>query len=207
MLATALALVSQAGCAAALLSTVACVADTGGAELPSLREILRDETPLVLATSESRVAIDEAELELTGGGLTVTTPLADVLTIERLELRFRDVVIDLPETPLDGMVLTDVHVTLPEAIDVVATWSGDGDAAFADAETELLLHWSLVTRRGAVVPLAPQHLRGIDLNVNVYRQSDGGVVAELVGGSEGVIFNWADVATISDLRVDVRANR
>jgi hypothetical protein len=193
------------GCAVALLAQ-GCTGDTGAPGEVGLRAELREPEPFQVAVEDCRVGIDEAELTLTGGEILLGAPRGEVLSVEGLELRFADVVIE-DRMPLDGLRLTNVVVSLPQPIDVVAEWSAAGDAAFAEAEAELQLDWSLVTWSGQIVALAPQHARGVRLTMHVFRAEDGSLVAELVGGSDGVIFNWADVATISDLRLDVRATR
>jgi hypothetical protein len=201
-----LLVVASLAFATATLSLAGCQANPQAPSI-TLKQEIRDPSAFDIdVPAGSEVDVNGAPLELYGGSLRLSAPGGDTLSMDGLALAFGDYVVN-DGTLLDGTHLTDVFVKLAEPADADADWTWTGDAAFATVEVDLELSWSLVTKDGKVVPLAPQTLHAVPLALSVWRDDSGHLSAEITGGVDGKFWSLSDLASMSDLRVDLRATR
>ncbi|MBA2543364.1 MAG: hypothetical protein H0V17_27230, partial [Deltaproteobacteria bacterium] len=82
-----------------------------------------------------------ADLRIDAGELVVSADAGGALSLDELRLDVGP--ISIPESVLGyPLELTDIHLSLIDAVEVDTTWSGD-DEARGTASIDLLLEWSL----------------------------------------------------------------
>jgi hypothetical protein len=182
---------------------------------PSTRELLGgtvefslDQPGSALAITARRLngndaAVHRIALPVPAGSLALRAGADGDLRLEKLEFELDDILIDAEDLPPAGLHLTDLRVTVDTDI-AETSWSADGTAAVAALSAAVTLEWSLVSE-GRVLPLAPQKITAVDLQIEVGPASGGGVSVTMRGGHDGAILRPAGTFELSDLTVELNA--
>lgn len=203
------------GAALLAASTAACALDVEGVEAaPDLQAHLETRQFLdlapsshvgVVATNPGGEALPYVEPEVVGGRAVMRTTPDGWLLVEDLEVQLADVRIPPGELGPNAVQLTDVWLRLGTQLDASPFWSGDGRAAWAAGDADLLLDWSLVLSNGDAWPLATQKIEEMDFTVGIVLGDDGMVQAEVATSRAGQVHQIAGLVTFSDLSVVVDA--
>lgn len=207
-------LIPTLGAAALALSAGACAFDPTHPDVDaSLQEQLERRVFLdladtsrvgVVATDPDGVVMPYVEPRVVGGRAVLRTTADGWLLVEDLEITLADVQIPPGELGPDPVRLTDVDLRLGTQLAAQPYWSGDGEAAWAVGDADLLLDWSLVLDDGSAYPLATQRLGEADFTVAVARDT-GGLRAQVLSAVPGEVHRLTGLFTLSDLSVSVDA--
>jgi hypothetical protein len=149
----------------------------------------------------SDAAVHRIALPVPAGSLALRAGADGDLRLEQLRFELDDIVIDAEDLPPNGLHLTDLRVTVDS--DVAETsWAADGSTAVASLSASVTLEWSLVSE-GRVLPLAPQQITSVDLQLAVAPAADGGVSVTMRGGHAGTVLRPAGTFELSDLTVEI----
>ncbi|MBI5480346.1 MAG: hypothetical protein HY906_15895 [Deltaproteobacteria bacterium] len=182
----------------------------------STRELLGATVEFTLGQPGSALAITARRLDgadaathrialpVPAGSLALRAGADGDLRLEQLEFELDDIVIDAEDLPPAGLHLTDLRVTVDTDI-AETSWSADGTAAVAALTASVTLEWALVSA-GRVLPLAPQQITAVDLQIEVGPAGDGGVSVTLRGGHSGTVLRPAGTFELSDLVVEINAS-
>ncbi|HET6610536.1 MAG TPA: hypothetical protein VFG83_01030 [Kofleriaceae bacterium] len=185
----------------------------------SLRESLRAPADLaVMADAETSFvtltaghvpsgASKAVEMAVLGGDLDVHTTVAGLLVIDTLAVELSDLEVPAAFVPPEGIALTGViaHLDGPKAVE--AEWSADGSTATAELSLDVVVDWAIRSEDGEVIQLSPLVITGMTMDVSLARGSDGHIAAHLSGLSSGAFWSWAGILELSDLSVEVSAQR
>jgi hypothetical protein len=192
-------------CATSLGSS-ACTFDQSGLSPPvQLRDRLATPEHLVLVPDACFLEVNQKAIPLTGGSIDVQADLIGELQLDATDIHLGD--IDVPPTadrPVE-LHFTDVKLALPKPIAAATEWSAAGDAGFTHIDTDVQLIWSLVTKDGQVIPLAPQNIKKVPLEIDVFEAGNGRLTSTVHGEIQGPFYDWAGILEMSDLTVDLRA--
>lgn len=151
----------------------------------------------------SDAAVHRIALPVPAGSLALRAGVDGDLRLEKLQFELDDIVIDAEDLPPAGLHLTDLRVTVDSDI-AETSWAADGSAAVASLTASVTLEWSLVSE-GRVLPLAPQQITAVDLQIEAGPAADGGVSVTLRGGHSGTVLRPAGTFELSDLTVEINA--
>jgi hypothetical protein len=157
--------------------------------------------------AESKAYADGRVIDLQSGHVVLSIGHDDKLGIDSLEVTLGTMVVQGEDPVLDGIELRNVRVSLYAPQEVPVEWTSSGDAGFASLTADLALDWDIVGPNGQTAGLARQRLEDVEMEVDVFTTADGTLTATLHGGRPGVVWDWAGLADIEDLRFDVRARR
>jgi hypothetical protein len=184
-----------------------CTFDGSGVPAPPpARDRLAEPLELALQPAACFLEVNDRALPLIGGTVRVRADLAGTLTLEAVDVHLGDVVVPA-EDGRPELRFTDVRVSLPEPVAAQSEWSASGDAGFARVTTDVWLDWKIVAPSGEALPLATQRLEDLTLDLDVFDALDGHLTAVLYGEKPGVFWRWADILTLRDLVVDLRASQ
>jgi hypothetical protein len=198
----------------AIMGTVACgESPTSPDPTPTTRQLLGGTVEFSLDQPGSSLAITARALRGTdpavhrialpvpAGRLALHAGADGDLRLDQLQFELEDIVIDAEDLPPAGLHLTDLRVTVDS--DVAETsWAADGSTAVAALSASVTLEWSLVSE-GRVLPLAPQQITAVDLQIAVAPAAGGGVSVTLHGGHSGTVLRPAGTFELSDLTVEI----
>jgi hypothetical protein len=146
-------------------------------------------------------SVGTAIIPLVEGSLDVRVDEQNNLVVDALEAKLADVLAQPTEYPLH---LTHIELTLAEPVTAATCWTGDLASASIDTEMTLLLDWALQTPEGVVAPLGTEELGPLLVTVET-TVVDGHVVAHLDVHHDGVLWDWAGILQLEDLRIDLEA--
>ena len=186
-------------------------ADPDDAPVPSARERLGGGVGFLAApaggyfdlhaTAEGMAGPARVTLPVLGGRLSVRVR-GEQASIDALSIVLGDVTVPLPGG-LDPLVLRDVRLELAAAAQVPGRFPSDDTLVLANVTPTFVLAWSLVTPSGRTVALGPQRIEGIALSLHVQSLRDGSLVARLEGRCTGLLWQWAQILSLSDALFDV----
>jgi hypothetical protein len=183
-----------------------CAPDAGGPDWPPpVHEALRQQTTMPLMPDSCSAHLDGRSLPLQGGDITLMIARDGRVELDGVRVELQDIRVTGEDPRLDGLVLTDVRVTLSQPAVAPVEWTVHGDAGYATLVVDLDLDWTLVTPQGHLATLATQHLQDVTVDLDLFTGPDGRVIAVLHGGKLGVVWSWAGLVELRDLYFDVRA--
>jgi hypothetical protein len=159
----------------------------------------------VVATDADGEPMPYVEPQVVGGRAVLRLTDDGWLLVEDLEVQLADVRIPPGELGPDQVELTDVWLRLGTQLDASPFWSGDGRAAWATGDADLLLDWSLVTDDVGAWPLATQKIEAMDFTIGVVAEDGGELTATVSTSRSGKVHEIAGLVTFSDLSVAVDA--
>jgi hypothetical protein len=197
------------------LFTVACTdVPFNGPGYDSVRERLsdapaslyvHDETSSGEVTARRRGSdewiVGTTDLTIEHGYVRAAIDRNDQLAIDKLELAVGPINLDgVFQKPTQ---LTDVRLRLAEPVRSEPTWASADDVT-ATLSLTFDLDWSIVIDGGEPYPLATQQLK-LD-GAEVVITGDGGHVDAWLGlEAAGVLWNWADIVQIIELKLSLGA--
>jgi hypothetical protein len=148
---------------------------------------------------------NSASLALTGGTITLQANEDGMIAIVSLDVHVGDINLPVSASLPDGLDLMGVQLSLASEADVKADWSGDASAMNAQAQTDLFLDWELRAKQGQVVPLATQRITNVPFDLAVTPTKTGAPSLDFHANRDGVFFNWSDLLSLADLKLDLEA--
>lgn len=143
------------------------------------------------------------DFTITEGRIEVQSAAGGRLGLSDLDVTLEDVTIPDSILPPDGLVLTDLHVTLDAGASGVAEWTADDRRVEVALDVDLALAWSML-RDGASHPLADVHVSAVPVYLIVERDG-GGLRASLAADRRGRFWSWADTFELRDLSAELSA--
>jgi hypothetical protein len=170
---------------------------------------LANPTPLPFDMDSSRILVDGRELPMLTGQVELGAYYyqGNVIELDGVDVTFDTMRVTGQSPAIEGYELRHARVSLAHPVVAPVEWTELGDAGFAMLEVELLLDWSVVGPTGVEVQLATQHLKNVEIDLDLYTGLDGSLNAVLSGARPGTFWTWAGVASMGDLRFDLRAQR
>jgi hypothetical protein len=184
--------------------------DEQGVEAPrSVSTQLANPAPIPLALDGSKVLVQGRELPMLSGSIRLGAYYyeGNVVELDGLDVAFDTMRVTGPPPGLAGYELRHARVSLAHPVVAPVEWTPHGDAGFASLKVELLLDWSAVGPTGIEVQLATQHIKDVEIELDVFVTTDGTLTAVLNGTKPGTFWTWAGVASMGDLDFDLRAER
>ncbi|MCE9577673.1 MAG: hypothetical protein K8W52_31270 [Deltaproteobacteria bacterium] len=204
--------------AAVLLAAVvpACAYDGAGLEGTTANPLRHDlgHRAFLDLTADSQVAVsastdhgplDGVSPKVVGGRAVLRATDDGVVLVEDLDVALDDVVVPPGTIGTAPLHLTEVVLHLGTQIAAEGDWSEH--SVIGAGAADLLLDWSLVLPDGTPYPLATQKLRDQMFTVVVDRTDSGAITAHVMTSATGELRTFADRVTLSDLQVEVVANR
>ncbi len=158
-----------------------------------------------MAASTDRGPLDGVSPRVVGGRAVLRATDDGVVLVEDLDVTLDDVIVPPGTVGTAPLHLTEVVLHLGTQIAAVGDWSDD--SVVGRGRADLLLDWSLVLPDGTPYPLATQKLRDQMFTVVVDRTAAGALTAHVLTSAAGELRTFADRVTLSDLEVEVVANR
>ena len=202
-----------------MLSAALLIAGCAGSTAPdsgdargSLERRLADGLALDLEPELSRVRIagdvsgerfTREDLAVREGELRLHTSGRETLVLESLRASIVDIRISPEVVPPEGLHLTDIRAEIASPVEGAITWVAD--EGYAELTVELVASWSLMTRSGGPVALAPQHVEDLVLGIMLRTDAGGILVAELSAEAQGDLIHWPTVADVDRLTLDLTA--
>lgn len=185
----------------------ACRYDATGVEpSPTARDRLWQATEhLELQPAACFLEVNQRALPLIRGSVDVAADLVGTLQLVAADIQLGDIVVPATTDVPVELHFTNVRISLAKPVNAQTEWSVAGDAGFAHVDADVVLDWSLVAPNGDIVPLAPQRIKGLALDLDVFDSQGGRLTATLYGEIDGPFWNWAGLLEMSDLTVDLRA--
>ncbi len=170
---------------------------------------LANPTPLPLTPEGSSVVLQGHELPILSGQVKLGAYYykGNVIELDALDVAFDIMHVTGQSQAIEGYELRHVRVSLAHPVVVPVEWTPHGDAGFASLKAEMLLDWSVVGPTGIEAQLATQHIKDVEMELDIYTAADGTLTAVLSGAKPGKFWTWAAVASMSDLTFDLRAQR
>lgn len=190
-------MLGSAGCAA----TASSEGPDQGPAIPA--EVPTDAVSLTVETGASQAVMSDITLQVLSGHVRLSES-DSTLHLDELQIVIDDIVLNKDEATLKDTVLHGMSVKLKKPIDAPLQQSESG-TRFTSIDVDLLVDWSLKTSDGAIVPLAQQEVNGVKLNLGIYTDDEGRLVADINGGKEGTIWEWASLTTLDNLQFDIHA--
>jgi hypothetical protein len=184
-----------------------CAMDEGGTPIPpAVRDAIDDEpAQLMIDTANSKAYADGRVVALESGSIVLSMGHHEKLGIDSLDVQLGTMIVAGESPYLDGIELRNVRVSLYAPQEVEVTWTASGEAGFAHLVADLALDWDIVASNGQQAGLARQRLKDVEIELDVFSSMDGSLTAMIHGSRPGVIWDWAGLADIRDIRFDVRA--
>lgn len=144
----------------------------------------------------------DVRLGVASGSVAVSVAEDSNLVLHELFIRFAPFHVSPEVLPPQGLHFAAVHLLLEEEIWFPGTlWLNDDDVAMARSKASLTLDWALVTE-AAVVPLAPQRIHGLEVDLVLYPLGEV-LAVDLVIREPATFWNLGDLAELSALRLVV----
>jgi hypothetical protein len=194
----------------------ACAYDGAGIDEATANPLRRDlghrafldlstTSQIAVSASTDRGPLDGVSPTVVGGRAVLRATAEGVLLVEDLDVALDDVIVPPGTVGAAPLHLTEVVLRLGTQIAATGDWRDDSVVGAGAAD--LLLDWSLVLPDGTPYPLATQKLSDQMFTVVVDRTATGALTAHVMTSAAGTLRTFANRVTLSDLQVEVVANR
>lgn len=140
------------------------------------------------------------EFEIVSGEVALQASDGD-LSISGVQVVLADVTIPETVLPPNGLVITDMLVTLDGSATAAAEWTGDGRRADASFAVDFTVKWSML-RDGSSYPLADVLFQDLPLHLGVTRDGDG-IDIDVSADRDGAFWSWAETFELRDLEMSL----
>jgi hypothetical protein len=124
----------------------------------------------------------------------------DRLVMDSLSIQLRD--ISMPA--MQGWTLRNVRLSIDEPVTTTVQWYAVSEA-FATAQTDVQLDWSMAVDDGPAVAFPTHRIREVGLALELNQREDV-IMLHVLGERVGLAWGWSDLITVSDVVITIAAD-